>query len=100
MNLFAGWQWRHRPGEQTCGHSAGRRGWDERRQQHGGNIHYHAGDRELVRVSRVTQGAQPGPCDHLESWGGVGGGGEAQEGGDWIDLWLIHADVRQRPTVV
>ena len=53
-----------------------------------------------MRVSRVTQGAQPGPCDHLESWGGVGGGGEAQEGGDWIDLWLIHADVRQRPTVV
>ena len=31
LNLFAGQQWRHRPREQTGGHSRGRRGWDELR---------------------------------------------------------------------
>ena len=31
MNLFAGQQWRLRYREQTCGHSVGRRGWDELR---------------------------------------------------------------------
>ena len=35
MNLFAGQQWRQRRREQTCGHSRGRRGWDEWRAQHG-----------------------------------------------------------------
>ena len=32
MNLFAGKQWRHRHREQICGHSSGRRGWDELRE--------------------------------------------------------------------
>ena len=30
MNLFAGQEYRHR--KQTCGHSGGRRGWDELRE--------------------------------------------------------------------
>ena len=38
VNLFAGQSWRHRHREQTCGHSRGRRKWDELREQHG-NIH-------------------------------------------------------------
>ena len=33
MNLFTGQQWRHR--KPTCGHSGGRRGWDEWRKKHG-----------------------------------------------------------------
>ena len=36
-------------------------------------------------------------CDNLERWDGVGGGREVQEGGD-IYLWLIHADLWQKPT--
>ena len=32
INLFAGQQWIHR--KQTCGHSGGRRGWDEWRKKH------------------------------------------------------------------
>ena len=38
MNLFAGQQWRRRHTKQTCGHSGGRRGWDELR-EYGGSIH-------------------------------------------------------------
>ena len=34
MNLFAGQQWKCKQREQTCGHSGGRRGWDELRKQH------------------------------------------------------------------
>ena len=33
-NLFAGQQWRFKHSEHTCGHSAGRRGWGELREQH------------------------------------------------------------------
>ena len=37
-------------------------------------------------------------CDNLEGWDGVGGGKEAQEGGTYVYLWLIHVDVWQKPT--
>ena len=37
-------------------------------------------------------------CESLEGWDGVGGGRELQEGGDLCILWLIHVDVRQKPT--
>ena len=35
MNLFAWQQRRHGRRAQTCGHSRGRRGWDELREYHG-----------------------------------------------------------------
>ena len=38
LSPCAGQQQRRRHREQTCGHSGGRRGWDELREQHG-NIH-------------------------------------------------------------
>ena len=34
-NLYAGQQWKCRRGEETCGHSEGRRGWDELGEEHG-----------------------------------------------------------------
>ena len=34
LNLFVGQEKRHRHREHTCGHSWGRRGWDEWREQH------------------------------------------------------------------
>ena len=35
LNLVsAGQQWKHRRTEETCGHGAGRRGWDEPGEQH------------------------------------------------------------------
>ena len=43
----------------------------------------------------MTQGAQICLlCDNLEGWDGVGGGRE----GTYVYLWLIHADVWQKPT--
>ena len=38
------------------------------------------------------------PCDNLEEWCGVGGGREIQEERDYVHLWLIHVDIRQKPT--
>ena len=35
MNLSAGQQWRCRHREQTCGHSGGRKGWDNLREEPG-----------------------------------------------------------------
>ena len=35
VNLSAGQQWRRRHRKQTCGHSGGRREWDELREQLG-----------------------------------------------------------------
>ena len=52
MNLFAGQQWRHKHREQTCGHDARGRGWDELRetylslyikQRAGGNLLHDSG---------------------------------------------------------
>ena len=37
-------------------------------------------------------------CDNLEGRDGVGGGREAQEGGYYVYLWLIHVDGWQKPT--
>ena len=37
---------------------------------------------------------KPGFCNNLEGWGRVGGGKE----GTRVHLWLIHVDVRQKPT--
>ena len=34
MTLYAGQQWGHRHGEQTCRHSGDGRGWDEQREEH------------------------------------------------------------------
>ena len=37
-------------------------------------------------------------CDNLEGWDGVGGGREAQEGGDICMPVADHVDVWQKPT--
>ena len=41
---------------------------------------------------------RPVLCDNLEGWGGEGGGGGLQDGGTHVCLWLIHADVWQKPS--
>ena len=81
MNLFSGWQWRHRHREQTYGHG-GRR----------------AGRRCMERVIQkfiipcvkqiasgnllMTQGTQTGALWQAEGWGGEGDGREFWEGRD------------------
>ena len=40
MNLLAGQEWRRSCWERTCGHSAGGRGWNKRKEQHW-YIYYH-----------------------------------------------------------
>ena len=45
-----------------------------------------------------TQGAQSGLCENLEECDGVEGGREFQEGGNiYVSLWLIYADIWQKP---
>ena len=51
-----------------------------------GNLLYNAGN------------SNPVLCGNREGWDGMGGGREVQEGGAYAYLWLIHGDVRQRPT--
>ena len=82
-------EWRHRRRRQTGGRSAGRRGWDGSREQHG-NIHTTVCKidgrwESAVRCRELKPGAlwQPGGVD------GVGGGREVPEGGD---IWIPVAD--------
>ena len=51
-----------------------------------GNLLYNAGN------------SNPVLCDNQEGWDGMGGGREVHERGAYAYLWLIRADVRQRPT--
>ena len=37
--------------------------------------------KQPMEICWMTQGTLTGLCDHLEGWGRVGGGREAQEGG-------------------
>ena len=40
-------------------------------------------------------------CDYLEGWDGVGEwgmGGQFKREGTYVDLWLIHVVVWQKPT--
>ena len=75
-------QWRHRYREQACGHSEGRKGWDELREQNR-NIYitickidsqweFAVGHRQLRLVL----------CDNLEGWDWEADGREFQEGED------------------
>ena len=47
-------------------------------------------------ICSVTQGAQTLLCDNLEGWGEVGE--RFKREGTYVYLWLIHADVWQKPT--
>ena len=51
-----------------------------------GNLLYEAGSSNLVL------------CENPEGWDGVESGREVPEGGTYVHLWLIHADVWQKPT--
>ena len=67
--------------EQTCGHSGGRRGWDEWREQYG-DIYITVCERDGQWEFAVRQGEfNPVLCDPLEGWDGVRGGA-VQKGGD------------------
>lgn len=37
--------------------------------------------------------------DNVDGWDGAEVGGEFQEGGAYVYLWLIHADMWQKPTL-
>ena len=45
----------------------------------------------------ITQGTHRLP-NNLEGWDGEGGGREFKREGVYVYLWLIHADVWQKPT--
>ena len=83
--VFAGQQWRHRHREQTCEHSAGSRGWDDLREEHGDtyltickyvNTPYVNSQWEFaVDTGSSTQ------CPVTAERGGVGGTREGSSGG-------------------
>ena len=45
-----------------------------------------------------TEGSNPGLCDNLEGWDGVGGGGRLKREGTYVYLWLINVSIWQKPT--
>ena len=55
--------------------------------------------KQIVSGNLLCDPGNPKPilCDNLEGWDGGGGGREVQEGGTYIYLWLIHAEVWQKP---
>ena len=98
MNLFAGQQWRCRHREQTCGNSWGRRGWDKWTEWYG-NICI-----TICKIdSRWEFACDTGSstqCSETSKTGGMGwesGVGFRSEA-TYVYLWLIHVDIRQKPT--
>ena len=87
MNLFAGPQWGHRYREHTWGQWGKERGmnWERSTETH-----------KVPYVQQTDSGgwlcdsgsSNPGLCDNLEGWGGVGGESEVQGGG-----WHIYPQV-------
>ena len=54
----------------------------------------------MTSVSSMREAGHPKPVlwDNLGGQGGDGGGRRGQDGGTHVYLWLIHADVRQKPS--
>ena len=98
MDLFAGQEQRHRCREWTCGHSGGKKGWDELREQHS-NIYNIMCKRESWWEAAVKY-REPSLVlrDNLEGQdGGRWEGGSSRED-IHVYLWLIHVIVWQKPT--
>ena len=81
MNVSAGQQGRCRHRKQTCGHSGGRRGRDELREQQETHILPYV--KQIASGNSLCDAGSPKLvlCDNLEGWDGVGGGKEVQKGG-------------------
>ena len=92
-NLSEGQQWRNRHREQTYGH--GERGGE-------GEMYGENNMETYITVCKTNRQwefgiwlrkLKQGLCIILEGWDGEGDGREAQGGGIYIYLWLIHAEV-------
>ena len=89
MNLFAGKRWRLRPREETCGYCGGRRGRDEKKQQHW-NIYIaickiDSQWKSAVRCRQLRPGALWQPR-------GLGWGGRSEGGSRVGDICIIMTD--------
>ena len=82
MNLFSGQQWRCKHREHTCGHSVGRRGWDEWREKHGSIYSIIRKIYSQWEFAVWFGELKPGLCNNLEWWDGMAGEREVQEGKD------------------
>ena len=82
MNVSAGQQGRCRHRKQTCGHSGGRRGRDELREQQETHILPYV--KQIASGNSLCDAGSPKLvlCDNLEGWDGEGGGRRAQGAGD------------------
>ena len=96
MNPSTGQQWRCRHREQTYGHSEGERRWDDLREQPW-NIHI-----TMCKVHRQWEFSvwQREPkVSALRQPRGMGWGRRFKKEGTDAYLWLIHAAVRQKPSL-
>jgi len=98
MNLSVGQQWRHRRA-QTGGHSRGRRGWDEPREEHW-NAFIAKLEKEMAVHSRILAWKIP----WTEEPGGLQSMGSLRVGHDWatsLSLFtFMHCRRKWQPTPV
>ena len=101
MKLFAGQQKRHRHKEQTCGHSGGRRGWDELREEHWNIYIIICKTDSQWEFAVLCTEIKSDLCDNLEGWDGVGDGREVQEGKDMYTYdWFMLMYGRNQQNIV
>ena len=88
MNLSVGKEWRHRCREKTCGHSEGRREWEELRKQH---WHRNTLKCKTDRCREVAvQHREPSlALWQPEGWDEGGEGASRGRGDIYIKLWLM-----------
>ena len=97
MNIFAGQQWRQIQRTNLTDIKEGRRGWDEWREQHGNiytTIYITASGNFLYESRNSNQGSVTTQRRGM----GQEVGGRFRREGTYVDLWLIHVDVWQKPT--
>ena len=62
------------------------------------HIHYHMQKDSQWEFVVWLRELKPGLCDTLEGWDGVGVEGKFKRERTYVYLWLIHADVWEKPT--
>ena len=97
MNIFAEQQWRQIQRTNLTDIKEGRRGWDEWREQHGNiytTIYITASGNFLYESRNSNQGSVTTQRRGM----GQEVGRRFRREGTYVDLWLIHVDVWQKPT--
>ena len=97
-NLFAEEEERCRC-KQTYGYRGGeRKGWGELKEEHW-YIYTHQPSVKLIASGKLLYSTgSSAQCSVITQRGGLGAGGEAQEGRVYVYIWLIHIAIQQKLT--